>query len=65
MVDIVSQTILSKSHEKNAKTYVADHRGLVGSAIVKNLINKGYTNIITRTHSEVDLSDSKAVQDFF
>ena len=50
---------------KNSKIYVAGHRGLVGSAIVKNLISKGYTNIITRTHSELDLTNQKAVEEFF
>jgi GDP-L-fucose synthase len=50
---------------KTSKIYVAGHRGLVGSAIVKNLQSKGYTNIITRTHKELDLVDNKAVEDFF
>ena len=50
---------------KNSKIYVAGHRGLVGSAIIKNLISKGYTNIITRTHSELDLTNQKAVEEFF
>ncbi len=50
---------------KNAKIYVAGHRGLVGSALVKNLTTKGYTNIITRTHAELDLTDSNAVVEFF
>ncbi|HKM19264.1 MAG TPA: GDP-L-fucose synthase [Aliarcobacter sp.] len=50
---------------KNSKIYVAGHRGLVGSAIVKNLVSKGYTNIITRTHSELDLTNQKAVEEFF
>lgn len=51
--------------EKNSKIYVAGHRGLVGSAIVKNLQSKGYPNIITRTHAELDLCDQKAVTEFF
>lgn len=51
--------------EKNAKIYVAGHRGLVGSAIVKNLEKRGYSNIITRTHYELDLCDQSAVADFF
>lgn len=51
--------------EKHAKIYVAGHRGLVGSAIVKNLNNKDYTNIVTRTHSELDLTDTNSVQNFF
>ena len=50
---------------KNSKIYVAGHRGLVGSAIVKNLKSKGYTNIITRTHKELDLINQKAVEEFF
>ena len=39
---------------KNAKIYIAGHRGLVGSAIVRNLQAKGYTNLLTRTHAERD-----------
>lgn len=50
---------------KNSKIYVAGHRGLVGSAIVKNLIAKGYTDIITRTHDELDLTNQVAVANFF
>ncbi|MGJ0353804.1 GDP-L-fucose synthase family protein [Aliarcobacter cryaerophilus] len=50
---------------KNSKIYVAGHRGLVGSAIVKNLVSKGYTNLIYRTHSELDLTNQKAVEEFF
>ena len=50
---------------KTDKIYVAGHRGLVGSAIVRNLQAKGYTNIIGRTHSELDLKDQQAVRDFF
>ena len=49
----------------NAKIYVAGHRGLVGSAIIKNLNSKGYFNIVTKTHSELDLTDQLAVQEFF
>ena len=51
--------------DKNSKIYVAGHKGLVGSAIVKNLRSKGYENIITRTHGELDLMDQKAVYEFF
>ncbi|WP_345985255.1 GDP-L-fucose synthase [Sulfurimonas sp. HSL-1656] len=51
--------------EKNAKIYIAGHRGLVGSAIVKNLEAKGYTNLLTRTHAELDLTDQQAVAAFF
>ncbi|SCY30559.1 GDP-L-fucose synthase [Lachnospiraceae bacterium XBB2008] len=49
----------------NDKIYVAGHRGLVGSAIVRNLESKGYTNIIGRTHKELDLTDQAAVRAFF
>ena len=49
----------------NSKIYVAGHRGLVGSAIVKDLESKGYLNIVTKTHSELDLTNQEAVQDFF
>ncbi|RXJ85283.1 GDP-L-fucose synthase [Arcobacter sp. CECT 8985] len=51
--------------QKNSKIYVAGHRGLVGSAIVKNLESKGYTNIVKKTHKELDLTDPKAVKEFF
>ncbi len=51
--------------EKNAKIYVAGHRGLVGSAIWKNLQDKGYANLIGRTHKELDLLDGMAVRKFF
>lgn len=51
--------------EKTSKIYIAGHRGLVGSAILENLQNKGYTNIVTRTHKELDLANQKAVGDFF
>lgn len=51
--------------EKNAKIYVAGHHGLVGSAIWKNLQDKGYTNLIGRTHQELDLLDGVAVRRFF
>ena len=51
--------------EKNAKIYVAGHRGMVGSAIVRELERQGYTNIITRTHKELDLCRQDAVEKFF
>ena len=51
--------------DKNAKIYVAGHRGLVGSAIWKNLQDKGYTNLVGRTHKELDLLDGTAVRNFF
>lgn len=50
---------------ETSKIYVAGHRGLVGSAIVKNLETKGYSNIFTRTHKELDLLDTEAVINFF
>ena len=51
--------------EKNSRVYVAGHRGLVGSAIVRNLEAKGFTNIITRTHAELDLTNQANVRRFF
>lgn len=51
--------------DKHAKIYVAGHRGMVGSAIVRNLQAKGYTNIVTRTHQELDLINQTAVDLFF
>ena len=51
--------------EKNSKIYVAGHRGLVGSAIWNNLLQRGYTNLVGRTHKELDLTDQVAVKQFF
>ena len=51
--------------EKQSKIYVAGHRGLVGSAIVKNLTSKGYTNLIFKTHAELDLTNQDKVKNFF
>ena len=51
--------------EKDAKIYVAGHRGMVGSAIVRELERQGYTNIITRTHKELDLCRQNDVEAFF
>ena len=51
--------------EKTSKIYIAGHRGMVGSAIMRNLQSKGYSNIITRTSKELDLRNSQAVSDFF
>jgi len=50
--------------DKNAKIYVAGHRGMVGSAIVRRLKAGGYANVLTRTHAELDLLDQKAVHAF-
>ena len=51
--------------EKNSKIYVAGHTGMVGSAIIRELKKQGYTNIITRTHTELDLCCQQKVEDFF
>ena len=51
--------------EKNAKIYVAGHRGMVGSAIVRELQRQGYTRIVTRTHAELDLCRQDQVERFF
>lgn len=51
--------------EKNAKIYVAGHRGMVGSAIVRELQRQGYTNLVLRTHRELDLTRQDAVEAFF
>ena len=54
-----------KIMEKNSKIYVAGHRGLVGSAIVRNLEERGFTNIIGKTHKELDLTRQDEVERFF
>lgn len=51
--------------EKKSKIYVAGHRGMVGSAIERELRRQGYENIVTRTHAELDLTDQRAVEAFF
>ena len=51
--------------DKDSKIYVAGHRGLVGSAIWNNLLSRGYTNLVGRTHRELDLLDGEAVRRFF
>jgi GDP-L-fucose synthase len=51
--------------EKSSKIFVAGHRGLVGSAIVRALETDGYTTVLTRTHAELDLGDQRAVEQFF
>lgn len=51
--------------EKNAKIYVAGHKGLVGSAIVRKLETEGYSNLVFRTHAELDLTNQAAVKAFF
>ncbi len=51
--------------DKNSKIYVAGHRGLVGSAIIRRLKHRGFANLITRTHDELDLTDQSMVREFF
>ena len=51
--------------DKNNKIYVAGHKGLVGSAIWNNLLSRGYTNLVGRSHKELDLTDQVAVKQFF
>jgi GDP-L-fucose synthase len=51
--------------EKDSKIYVAGHTGMVGSAIMRNLIKNGYQNIIVRTHTQLDLTDQSATEEFF
>src|SRR3989442_2736122 len=51
--------------ELDARTYVAGHRGLAGSAILRRLSSGGYRNIVTRTHAELELTDTRAVKAFF
>lgn len=51
--------------DKSAKIYVAGHRGLVGSALVRNLQSNGYNNLLVRTHAELDLADAVATEAFF
>jgi GDP-L-fucose synthase len=51
--------------ERNARIYVAGHRGLVGSAIGRELQRQGFTNVMGRTHAELDLLDANAVRDFY
>jgi GDP-L-fucose synthase len=49
---------------KNARIYIAGHRGMVGSAIARRLVSAGYTNLVTRTHAELDLTSQAAVEQF-
>ena len=51
--------------DKNSKIYVAGHRGLVGSAILRALENQGFTNLVTRTSQELDLRNYQDTADFF
>jgi GDP-L-fucose synthase len=56
---------MSSGLPTDAKIYVAGHRGLAGSALARELHAQGYTNLVTRTHAELDLTDQPAVRDFF
>ena len=56
---------MSESMGKNSRIYIAGHRGLVGSALMRRLSFDGYTKLITRTHVELDLTDQQAVRKFF
>ena len=56
---------MNNAMQPSAKIYVAGHRGLVGSALVRRLQAGGYTNLVTRTHAELDLTDQPAVATFF
>ena len=56
---------MQRQMDKESKIYVAGHRGMVGSAIVRELQQQGYSNIITRTHAELDLCRQEAVEAFF
>lgn len=58
-------TITNNQMDQDAKIYVAGHRGLAGSALMRNLWDKGYNNLITCTHDELDLTDQLAVREFF
>ena len=51
--------------EKSSKIYIAGHRGMVGSAIWRNLTSKVYTNLIGRTSAELDLKNQQAVNEFY
>ncbi len=63
---LLSFFLLSQAQmPKDAKIYIAGHRGLVGSALMQELVNEGYCNIITRTHYELDLTNQNAVDSFF
>ena len=59
------KTVDSPSINPDSKIYVAGHRGLVGSAVVRSLQKRGYDNIITRTRQQLDLTDAQAVKQFF
>ena len=64
-IDSTPSSLFDRGLGKDSKIYVAGHRGLVGSAIWNNLISRGYTNLVGRTHAELDLTDQQAVRTFF
>ena len=61
----IMNKMINKTISKTSKIYVAGHRGMVGSAIVRRLEDAGYSNILTRTHAELDLTVQSQVHDFF
>lgn len=65
IITLLHYHIVTYHMELNSKIYIAGHRGMVGSAIMRNLVKKGFTNIITRTSAELDLRNSQQVADFF
>ena len=62
---IAHSNTMSEAMQKHSRIYVAGHRGLVGSALIRALQAQGYINLITRTHAELDLTNQSAVQEFF
>ena len=64
-MDMPPMTATSNTMRADSKIYVAGHRGLVGSALMRRLQKAGYKNLLTRTHAELDLTQQAAVQDFF
>lgn len=62
---MTESTYTPSALDRSATVYVAGHRGLVGGAILRHLTEQGFTNIVTRTHAELDLTDRQAVSDFF
>ncbi len=62
---MTESTYTPSALNRSATVYVAGHRGLVGGAILRHLTEQGFTNIVTRTHAELDLTDRQAVSDFF
>lgn len=61
----ITMSNFEKAMNKDSKIYIAGHRGLVGSAIAENLVGHGFTNIVTRTHSELDLTNQQETEIFF